>query len=223
MLKIMQGNRFFTMFILSVITVMITVAFVFWGIGPKDRSSVAVVAQIEGKKITLDEFWRAYDNEYKRIKEQYPDPEEIKKLKLEDRVLGYLVDRSVILIAAQRAGISISEQELQDAIINTPYFQKDGVFDQEVYQRALKLNRLSPQIYEDSLKSDLTIAKMSRLIGETTELSPEELKIIESFSGGNKEQLTEIFRSNKNNQAIKAYVEGIKRSITIKINRELIS
>jgi len=223
MLKIMQGNRFFTVFLLSVITVMITVAFVFWGIGPKDRSSVAVVAQIEDKKITLDEFWRAYDNEYKRLKEQYPDPEEIKKLNLEDMVLGFLVDRSVILIAAQRAGISVTEQELQDTIINTTYFQNNGVFDQNIYLRALKLNRLSPQTYEDSLKSDLIVTKMSRLIGEITELSSEESKIIDSFSGGNREQLAEIFRSNKNNQAIKAYVESIKRSITIKINRELIS
>lgn len=219
----MRSHKFFTVFLLSAITIMISVAFIFWGIGPKDNPTIAFVAHIEGERITLDEFWRAYDNEFKRLREQYPNPEDIEKLNLEDRVLGSLVDRIVLIIAAREAGITVSETELQEVIINTVYFQRDGVFDQNVYNRALKLNRLTPQTYEDNLKSDLIIAKMSRLIGETAELTSEELKILDSIKSDNKDQLAEAFRSSKSNQAVRAYVEGFKRQLDVKINRDLIS
>lgn len=223
MLKIMQSHKFFSVFILSVITIMITVAFVFWGIGPKDNAAVEYLAEVEGEVITLEQYWRAYDAESKRLQDQGTRQEDIEKLNLQDRILMRLVDRTVLLIAAEQTGISVSEREIQTEIINTPYFQKNGVFDRNVYERALKLNRLSPKNFETSMKNDMIIAKMSRLIGETSELSAEELKIIESIQGGNKEQLMTMFRSNKGNQTINAYIESIKRRLNIKINRDLIS
>jgi peptidyl-prolyl cis-trans isomerase D len=223
MLKIFHTSKFFSIFVLGAITIMITVAFVFWGIGPKDNPNIAYAATVEDVNILLDNFWRVYDSEYKKLSEQYSDPEEIKKMELEKRVLESLIDRTVLLIAAQNAGLGITEKELQEAIINTPYFQKDGVFDQKVYLRALKLSRMTPQVYESSLRDDLLIFKMSRMIGETAELSPYELKMLESMEGNNKQQLSEIFRSSKSSQAIKAYIESVKREMEIKINPDLLS
>lgn len=223
MLKTLHTNKFFSVFVLGAITLMITVAFVFWGIGPKDNPNIAYAAAVEDVKISLDNFWRVYDTEYKKLSEQYSDPEEIKIPDLEQRVLESLIDRTVLLIAARNAGLEITEKELQDAIINTPYFQKDGVFRQEIYLRALKLSRLTPQSYESSLRDDLLIFKMSRIVGETAELSPDELKMLESMEDNNKGQLSEIFRSSKSSQAIKAYIESIKQDMKIKINPDLLS
>ncbi|HDH52992.1 MAG TPA: hypothetical protein ENH24_00730 [Nitrospirae bacterium] len=223
MLKMMSGNKFFTVFLLSAITIMISVAFIFWGIGPKDSQSVTFVARVEDEKIPLDEFWRVYDNEYKKLREQSPDQKEIEESNLKSRVLGTLVDRKVLLLAAQKAGITVTENELQEAIINTPYFQRNGVFDPNVYKRALKLSRITPLAYESGLKNDLIISRVTNLIGETAELSPEELKIIESIKGKNGAQLNKIFLSTKKNQAIQAYIESIKRQMDIKINRDIIS
>ncbi len=212
------------MFVLAIITGIISIAFIFTGVtGPGDNASIEYVAEIEGQSITIEQYWRSYDSEVKRLKDQGTKQEDIDKLQLENRVLKRLVDREAILFAAMQAGISISESELQAAILNTPYFQKNGVFDNTVYARALKLNRLTPKVFEASLRHDMIISKMSRIIGETAELSPEELKIIESIQGGNKEQLIRVFRSNKSNQAINAYLESVKRQMDITINRDLIS
>lgn len=223
MLKIMQSHKFFSVFVLSVITVMITVAFVFWGIGPKDNPTIEYVASIEGEVITLEQFWRAYDAEVKRLKDQGTKQEDIEQLQLEERVLNRLIDREVLIYAAEQAGISVSEGELQTAILNTAYFQRNGVFDRNVYERALRLNRLTPKVFEASMRHDMIIAKMSRIIGETSELTAEELKIIDSIQGGNKAQLTEVFRSNKGNQSINAYLNSIKKQMDITIKRDLIS
>lgn len=223
MLKILSSNKLASYIILVAITVIIIATFVFWGIGPKDKQQQPVVAQVNKEKIFIQEFWRAYDNEYKRMSESGSSKEDIEKLKLKDKVLNSLIDRTVLLIAAKDAGITVSEKELQDTIITTPYFQKNGVFDKGVYERALKLNRMTPQSFEGMMREDLLVNKMTRLIGETTELSSEDIKLLDSLSGGNQEQLYEIFRSSKANLAVKAYVEGIKKNLDIKINRDLIS
>lgn len=222
MLKIMRGHKFFSVFLLTAITVMIIISFVFWGIGPKDNPSLSIVARIEGERITLNEYWQAYDDEYKRVREIYSDEEAIKKLNLKDRVLENLIDRKVLLIAAQRAAIEVTDKELQDAIVNIPYFQQNGVFDHNIYMRALRLNRMTPQMFEEELKNDLILTKMTRLIGETAELTAAEIKILDSIKEG-RESLTETFHATKRSQVIKAYVEGLKRQMKIKVNSELIS
>jgi peptidyl-prolyl cis-trans isomerase D len=223
MLKIMQSHKFFTVFVLGAITVMISVAFIFWGIGPADNAAIDFVALIEDERITLDQYWRTYDGEYKRQREQNKTPEEIEGLNLEDRVLATLVNRSVLLIGAQKAGVTATESELQEAIINTPYFQKDGVFDQNIYKRALKLNRITTQAFENSVRNDIIISKMSNLIGETAELTADEMKIIDSMNTENKDQLRQMFRSSKSSQAVQVYIESIKRKLDIEINRDIIS
>jgi peptidyl-prolyl cis-trans isomerase D len=200
---------------------MISVAFIFWGIGPKDNAAVQYVAQIEDDNILLDEYYRAYDNEYNRLRDQYTD-DEIEKMNIPDRVINALIDRRVILIAAENAGITVTEKELQDAIMRAPYFQRDGVFDVNVYERSLKINRISPQNFENSMRNDLISAKMTALIGETVELSSEETKILDSIQGDNKDQLTQIFLSSKSQQTVKAYIESLKRQLDIVLNRDLI-
>ncbi len=223
MLKIMHGNKFFSVFLLTAITIMLTVAFVFWGIGPKDSQTSSYVAKINDEKITLDQFWRAYDNEYKRLRDQEKTPEEIKKLKLEDQVLNALVNNKVLLIAAQMAGLTVTDHELQKNIMNTAYFQKGGVFNKRIYERALKLSRMSPGSYEDSVRGSILISKMTRMIGETAEVTPDEEKILESMEPDQRDQLKGIFSKSKVNQAVQAYIAGVKRQIDIDIKRDLIS
>ncbi len=223
MLKTMRTNKIFTLVILTGVTVIITIAFVFWGIGPKDNPTAQVLAQVEKEKVSFEEFWRAHDNEYKREKDSGTSDDEIKKLNLKEKVLEVLIDRKVLLVAAERSGITVTEKELQDNIIRTPYFQRNGVFDKAVYERALRLNRMTPQLYEATLKNEMIINKMVRLIGETTELTAEETGILNSLSGGNMEQLREVFRSNKSSMSVAAYIEGYKKLLDIKVNKDLIS
>jgi len=224
MLKVMGSHKFFTIFLLGAVTFMIIITFVFWGMGTGDHSSgkAGIVAEIKGETISIEEFWRIYDNEYKRARERYPNEEELKKLNLKDNVLNSLIDRKVIVIAAQEAGITVTEKELQNEILQLPYFQKNGVFDRNIYERALQINRLNPQIFEEQLKNDMLFTRMSRLIEETVEFTPEELKLIDSLKQSNA-QIADAFRNSKNNQALKAYVEGIKRKMAIKVNKDLIS
>ncbi|UCH79996.1 MAG: SurA N-terminal domain-containing protein [Nitrospiraceae bacterium] len=218
----MRSNKFFSVFLLSAVTFMIIVSFVFWGIGPRDNPALSYVAHVEDEKVSIEEYWRAYDNEFERAKQQYTDEKEIEALNLPDKVINALVDRKVLLIVAERAGITASDKELQDAITGMPYFQKDGVFNPQVYKRALRLNRTTPQIFESGLRQDLIITKISNVIGETAELSTDEYKMLESLEGDNKGQLEQIFLRSKSSQNLQAYIEGMKRQLDITVNRDLV-
>lgn len=217
MLKVMRSHKFFTVFLLSAITIVIIITFVFWGIGPLENPSNMVVARVGKEKITQEEYWKSYyiaEDYYRKI---YKTEEDIKKLNLKERVLNELIDRKVLMTAAERAGLRVTQEDLQKAIMSNPIFQKNGVFQRDIYMRALRLMRTTPKEYENALMDELLIDKMRRLIGETAELTPQERKIVDSIKEG-REQLAQAFLSAKQELAIKAYIEGVKRQMKIKIN-----
>ncbi|MBI4698421.1 MAG: SurA N-terminal domain-containing protein [Nitrospirae bacterium] len=222
MLKIMRSHKFFTVFILGAITVMISVAFIFYGIGPKSKTENNIVASVGDKDISLDEYKQAYDNAYRRAWDSLKNEEEIKKMKLKERVLSELIGDLVLRMAAQKAGLSVSDDELQDEITKAPAFQENGVFNKSIYIRRLQLNRLTPATYENAVMEELLVAKMRRLIGETAELSAEDIQTLDLIKG-NQEQLSSYFLLAKRELAVKAYVEGLKRQMKITINKDFVS
>jgi peptidyl-prolyl cis-trans isomerase D len=217
MLKIMRSNKIFTVFFLGVITVLITIVFVFWGIGPQQNPSSVIVAEVSKSKITYPEYDRAYQIAYRRASETYESVEEIEKLNLRTRVLDELIDERVLMITAERSGITVTDDELRKAVMSEPAFQKDGAFDKKLYTRRLKLNRMTPSMFESQLRNDLIMNKIRRLIGETAELGVEEARMLESVKD-NKQQLTQAFLAAKRQMAVKAYVEGLKRQMKITVN-----
>ncbi|MBI4653946.1 MAG: SurA N-terminal domain-containing protein [Nitrospirae bacterium] len=167
MLKLMRSHKFFTVFLLSAVTIMIIITFVFWGIGPKENPSAIVVAQVKNKKIAQQEYWRVHDNAERYYREIFKNEEDIKRLNLKEKVINDLIDREVLMIAAEDIGIRVTDKELQEAIVSNPLFHRNGVFSRDVYLRALKLNRVIPKEYESALKNEMVLNKMHRLIGES--------------------------------------------------------
>ncbi|UCF87663.1 MAG: SurA N-terminal domain-containing protein [Nitrospiraceae bacterium] len=222
MLKMMRSNKVFTVFFLGVITVLITIVFVFWGIGPQQNPSEAIVAEVSESRITYPEYDRAYQIEYRRASETYESAEEIEKLNLRIRVLDQLIDERVLMITAERSEITVTDGEIRKAIMNEPSFQKDGVFNKEIYTRRLKLGRMTPSTFESQLRNDLAMNKIRRLIGETAELGVEEARMLESIKD-NREQLTQAFLAAKRQLAVKAYIEGLKRQMKITVNDNFLS
>jgi peptidyl-prolyl cis-trans isomerase D len=220
MLQVMRSHKFFTVFLLGIITVVISIAFIFYGIGPQQGPADTTIARVGKKRISLAEYERVYTNAYRRARETYQNEEEVEKLNLKEKVLEELIDNVVLLNTAKRAGITVSEKELQEAIMNEPAFQVDGVFRKDVYERRLSLNRLNPATFENSLKTDLMLSKTRRLIAETAELGAEEIKILESMQG-DQERLSEVFLFSKREMAIKAYVQALKRQLKITINKDI--
>lgn len=220
MLKTMRKHARFFYFLFFIVIL----SFIFWGVGTLDKPTAVSVAEIGKEKITVEEYWRAYEQVRDKYRETYREQfnEEMeKKLNLRENVLNALIEDRVLLISAKELGMAVTDKEVQDAIINDPKFMRDGIFRKDVYFRTLDLNRLTPEAYESSLREQLMILKMKRLIGSVVDIS-EDLKNIP----GDEKTVTEVRKaliSLREGSTVKSYVDGVKQRMNLKVNMELIS
>lgn len=222
MLKIMRHNAkyFYVLFFIVILS------FIFWGVGSVDKTEKgSVVAEVGHLKISSEEYWRAYDRTFGFYKEVYKDKfdEEMqKKLNLKENVLNSLVENKVLLLAAKKDGISISDDELNEAIRNEPAFMKNGAFDRDVYINRLRLNRLTPETYESAKRQEMTISRIRRIIELGAALPEADLA---KLSGDEQtvKQIREAMVSSAKEKAVKSYVEGLKKGMKIKINKDVMA
>jgi len=214
-----HAKYFYVLFFIIIIT------FVFWGVGTVDKTgNVEVIAEVGQHKITVEEYWKAYDRTFRFYKEVYKDAFNEKMQKdLKEKVIDSLMDEKVLLIASKEAGISVSDEELQDSIAGERAFLKNGVFDKEVYINRLRLNRITPEVFENMKRQELIYEKMRRLIELSVDATALDIQL--PRPSGN-EQAADMIRQammgDKKGKAVKSFIEGYKKSLKIKINKKLI-
>ena len=223
MLRVMRKHAkyFYVLFFIVILS------FIFWGVGTMDTTGRSdVLAEVGKYKITTEEYGRTYDRVSRFYREIYKDKfdeETEKKLNLKENVLDSMVNERVLLIAAEEAGIRVTDQELQKAITHEPAFMRGGVFDKEVYLNRLRLSRITPEEFERSKRQELTLQKMRRLIelsADTSDMSPDSGQV----SGDDQfaKMIRESMLKDNKEKAIKSYIEGFKKQIKIKINKQLL-
>lgn len=210
MLKALRQHAryFYFLFIIVIIT------FIFWGIGTKDDKTVVTVAEVEGYKITSEEFWRSYEtmrDNYRQIFKENFSEEIEKSINLKEIVLNNLIDQKSFLVIADQLKITVSEKEVQDAIVRDPRFSRDGVFRKDIYFRTLEINRIRPEQYENTIKQQLILMKVRRFLESSA-------GSIESSNPADKQNEMTI-----KTMLIQSFIEQSKQRMKIKINRELIS
>lgn len=221
MLRAMRKHAkyFYVLFFIVILT------FIFWGVGTVDQPTSVSVAEIGDEKITVEEYWRAYERARQAYRELYKDKfdEEMeKKLQLKESILNSLIDERVLLISARESGLTVSDKELHDVIINDPRFMRDGVFRKDVYFRTLELNRLTPEMFENSMRLQLTELKIKRLVWSSVDVNQLDLKDV---SGDDKKviELKQLILFDKRNTVLKSYIDSIKQRMNLKINKDVIS
>lgn len=224
MLKSMRKHAryFYVLFFIVILT------FIFWGVGTVDKTGPAeIVAEVGKYKITTEDYWKKYDRVYRFYRDIYKDKfdEEMeKKMNLKESVLDSLVNEKVLLILAQDAGMTVSDQELQEAIVREPAFLKNGVFDKEVYLNRLKLNRISPEIFEGLKRQELLMTKITRFIELSVDVTDSDLQSVQA--PGNEQvakMLGQAILNDKQEKALKSYIEGYKKKIKVTLRKELIA
>ncbi|GAB5045826.1 SurA N-terminal domain-containing protein [Thermodesulfovibrio sp. TK110] len=196
MIKTLRENAkyFYFLFFLVIIT------FVFWGVGTVDKQHSATVAEVEGQKISAERFWRKYEETRRLYREVFKDKAAEIEQNLKEKVLEDLINEEVLLYLAKKYGIEATEKEIQDAIINDPRFQRNGIFQKDIYFQILRLNRITPEQYEASLQRDITIGKTLQIIM----LAKDKADISD-----------EVF--------LKSFLKAVRTNISIKINKEALS
>ena len=152
---------------IKVILGAIVVVFVFWGVGSYTSRQAGRVAKVNGTIITLDDYRASYNNLIEQVRQSFGNnlnEELIRMLQLRKRALDQLVDKVLMLQAAEKLKLTVSDEELAEFIRNIGAFQSAGVFDSGRYLNALNRSRLTPEAFEVQQREALIIDKLQTLI-----------------------------------------------------------
>jgi peptidyl-prolyl cis-trans isomerase D len=149
--------------------------FLVWGKGGDGGGrALGYAAKVDSTKIGLEEFQQSYyrmRSIYEQIYQKSLPAEVEKQLGIKKAALDNLIETALIRKAAKKMGISVSKDEVSQAIAAVPAFQKNGAFDFQQYQQALKMSRMTPADFEESQKSELTIKKARKTIQDKVSVS----------------------------------------------------
>ncbi|MDX2437480.1 MAG: peptidyl-prolyl cis-trans isomerase [Acidobacteriota bacterium] len=169
-LKWLRDNLRHLKFILwGVVIVFVLLVFVDWGAGRAGGGGGGNPAVRVGKRtVSEQEFlneMRRLDQRFSQIYgERWNDLRD--QVDLAGQTANYFIDRELQLTEAARVGIAVTAEELREAILENPSFQReDGQFvGTETYERIVRgYFRMSPQEFETRLEEDLTIGKLNGL------------------------------------------------------------
>jgi parvulin-like peptidyl-prolyl isomerase len=214
-----HARYFYVLFVIVIIT------FIFWGVGGVDKSTNVSVAEIGKEKISVEEYWRAYERTRDAYRDMYkgqPLDEIEKKLNLKKMVLDGMIEERVLLDSAKNLGLTASDEELQQAIVGDPRFRRDGAFRKDIYLKALALNRMTPEMYEGMLREQIAGDKMKRMIASSVDVMSADIASAPD-DAAKAATVKQMVIYNKRNAAIRSYVDGVKKRMDIKINQEVIS
>ncbi len=153
-----------------VLAVLIVPAFVLWGAGSftrgnKEDGRYGYVGKILGKKISTLEYNDALEAVRNQAFIQFGDnlAEVQKYLNLESQAW----ERIMLLTEAKRRGIKAKDREVIEMIESYPFFQRNGRFDERIYQEMLKYAfRAQARVFEEQVRQNLLISK---LFGQVTD------------------------------------------------------
>jgi peptidyl-prolyl cis-trans isomerase D len=166
MLRILREHA--SSWMLRGILILVAVTFVSWGGYSLIREKkITYAAKVNGVVIQMKE----YSDAYQGIIKQYRDAlgpsfsdKMIEDLGLKGKVLEDLISKVLILQEGARMGLKVSDDELRKGIEAIPAFQINGQFDPRLYERFLRLNRMSAEEFEQMQRESLLISKVVNLI-----------------------------------------------------------
>ncbi|MEW5983383.1 MAG: peptidyl-prolyl cis-trans isomerase [Acidobacteriota bacterium] len=154
---------------------LVVIAFVIFYIpdflgGPSGTAPTDELARIEGRRVTVREFQRAYQAQVQAYRQAYGSnisEQLLKQLGFEQQILQQLVDQQAALAESERLGIGATDEEVGQRILTMPEFQENGQFiGEQRYRQMLSMARppLSTSEFEASVRRQLVIDKLRAIV-----------------------------------------------------------
>lgn len=161
------------------IVILISIPFALWGIQSYlGVGSEPVAATVNGTEITQ----RTLDNQFQRFRQQLREqlgagyrPEMFDDTRVRKEVLNRLIRDELLQQTSNRMGLRAGSSMIQSTILSMPTFQKDGRYDQQTYERALRLQGLSAAGFEDRVRRALVSEQLSQAVQAGSFITQEEL------------------------------------------------
>lgn len=211
--------------IMGILALVFVVTMGWWGFDEKAGNAVADVGDLS---VSRDEFKRAFEFMYRSYREKGAG--EIKEEAFKQIVIDQLIEGRLWVIAARDMGLTVSDTDLRDTIIQIPDFQKNGAFDPDLYRRLLAANHWTPSAFEAMQQQEILAGKARLIVRDSVALTPWEIaegqaltpKPQDPTAAPAKDRALQDMLFQKQQRALAAYQEALKAKIPTKIHRELL-
>jgi peptidyl-prolyl cis-trans isomerase D len=139
------------------------------------------IATVAGRPVSVGEFRRAYQSQIQAYRGAYGSnisEQLLKQLGIEQQVLQQMVDEVASSAEAERLGIKVGDEEIQQRILSIPAFQQNGQFiGEQQYRNLLNMQRppLTPSEFEASLRRSLMVEKLRAVLTDWIMVSDQEV------------------------------------------------
>ena len=163
--------------ILWIIAIVIILSFGVFGTAYRLDNSVNSAGTMYGHNVSIKDFQEAYLDARDQAIRIYGDEffKNGSRIDLEQEAW----DRLVLLKEAQKRDIQVNDQEIVAYIATFPFFQKDGQFDQTLYEEIVQnsniINRPTHD-FEEGVRKQLMIKKLMDAVAPDVVLSDADLK-----------------------------------------------
>ena len=142
----------------KLILTLIAVPFALFGIDAylKNAGSDAAVAKVAGSSVSVVEYRNAMQS--LRNKMQSEGQKDLSLLDTPQArltVLNRLINTRLLNAEAQDSKFKISNEQLSEFVITLPEFQQNGKFSQEIYDKLLTQNQMTPSKFENMMRGEL--------------------------------------------------------------------
>lgn len=147
--------------IAKLILILITVPFAIFGVDSylRDAGSKAAVAEVNNEAITVQEFTQSMQETRARL-EGKADANFMEDPTVRSVVLDKLINLRLLQNEVKHGGYTVTDEQLSKLIVTMPEFQKKGQFSQEVYDKLLAANGLTPGGFEARMRNDLLLGQV---------------------------------------------------------------
>jgi peptidyl-prolyl cis-trans isomerase D len=138
------------------------------------------IAIVNGDKITRQDFKQLYQFSKQRLQAEWgdsfsslaADPSYFKRLK--QQLLDQLIDQQLLIHYFNQLALKVSDTKIKAVIRKIPSFQKDGKFDNALYQTMIQKSGSTPEKLRDEIKQQLLQKQLLGALVKSEFVLPEE-------------------------------------------------
>ena len=150
--------------------------FILWGVGAiggERRENVAVVYGQAISRRDVEQATAALTRQYEQLLRGRPDL--LRGLDLSGQALNQLIEQALLRHEAARLGITVTNADVDDAVMRLPELQQDGRFDRRRLEAVLRGERVSGE-FEDAVRQDILRRRLEALVTDGVGVSDGELE-----------------------------------------------
>ena len=162
--------------IAKIIVGLIAVTFVITGVNFfSGGDGNTVLAEVDGIEITERRFLNKLERERRQLLSVLGDSSAIDEDLLRQSVLNALIEEAAATGYSDKLDFGVTDQLVDNVIVEIPQFQTDGQFDVRTFDRALGQMGMSRLDFREELKRDLIEYQVKGAVETSTLVTPSEI------------------------------------------------